>query len=77
MTEFLKIYNKALGEMFENNDNDDYEDNKIYGVKVYAFDRAIRPKKESEIHKHIVSTGSNKIKKTASRINLLAVFSWS
>ena len=34
MTEFLKIYNKALGEMFENNDNDDYEDNKIYGHDV-------------------------------------------
>ena len=39
-------------------------DNKlIYHVKNYAFDRAIRPKKESEIHKHIVSTGSNKIRK--------------
>ncbi|WP_288155168.1 collagen binding domain-containing protein, partial [uncultured Sharpea sp.] len=39
------------------------DNNLIYGVKVYAFDRAIRPKKESEIHKHIVSTGSNKVKK--------------
>ena len=48
---------------FSDSDVYDSDSKLIYHVKNYAFDRAIRPKKESEIHKHIVSTGSNKIKK--------------
>ena len=53
----IRLHDFSLSDIY------DSENKKIYGVKNYAFDRAIRPKKESEIHKHIVSTGSNKIKK--------------
>ena len=53
----VRLHNFSLSNVY------DSDSKKIYGVKNYAFDRAIRPKKESEIHKHIVSTGSNKIKK--------------
>ena len=60
----IRLHNFAQSNVYQaEKDADVKDDNLIYGVKVYAFDRAIRPKKESEIHKHIVSTGSNKIKK--------------
>ena len=60
----IRLHNFAQSNVYQaEEDAKVKDDNLIYGVKVYAFDRAIRPKKESEIHKHIVSTGSNKIKK--------------
>ena len=60
----IRLHNFAQSNVYQAETDDKIKnDNLIYGVKVYAFDRAIRPKKESEIHKHIVSTGSNKIKK--------------
>ncbi|WP_173553221.1 MSCRAMM family protein, partial [Sharpea azabuensis] len=60
----IRLHNFAHSNVYQaEEDAKANDDNLIYGVKVYAFDRAIRPKKESEIHKHIVSTGSNKVKK--------------
>ena len=60
----IRLHNFAHSNVYQAEVDAKVNDNNlIYGVKVYAFDRAIRPKKESEIHKHIVSTGSNKVKK--------------
>ena len=53
----IRLHNFAKSEAY------DSDNEKIYGLKTYAFDRAVRPKKKSEIQKHIVSTASNKIKK--------------
>lgn len=60
----IRLHNFAHSNVYQAEVDAKVNDNNlIYGVKVYAFDRAIKPKKESEIHKHIVSTGSNKVKK--------------
>ena len=60
----IRLHNFAQSNAYQaETDADTNEGSRIYGLKVYAFDRAIRPKKESEIHKHIVSTGSDRIKK--------------
>lgn len=34
-----------------------------FSLRTYAFDRAARPERKSEIHKRVLSTGTNKIKK--------------
>ena len=60
----IRLHNFAQSNAYQaEEDAKANDDSLIYGLKVYAFDRAIRPKKESEIHKHIVSTGSNKVRK--------------
>lgn len=55
--DMIRLYN------FSHSDAYDSDGKKLYGLKNYGYDRAIRPKRESELSKHIVSTGSDKVRK--------------
>ena len=55
--DMIRLYN------FSHSDAYDSDGKKLYGLKNYGYDRAIHPKRESELSKHIVSTGSNKVRK--------------
>lgn len=48
---------------FAQSDVSDSNGKNIFSLRTYAFDRAASPQRNSEIEKHVTSTGSNKVKR--------------
>ena len=59
--DMIRLYNFSHSDAYSQNSKKEWEH--LYGLKNYGYDRAIRPKRESEITKHIASTGSDKVRK--------------
>ena len=59
--DMIRLHNFSHSDAYSLNSKNEWEH--LYGLKNYGYDRAIRPKRESEITKHIASTGSDKVRK--------------
>ena len=55
--DLVRLYN------FSHSDAYDHSGKKLYGLKNYGYDKALRPKRDSELVKRVVSAGSDKIRK--------------